>query len=176
MLPAQHTTFNTLDNWAIKTPPNQKGKGPERKGYRVMAQNMYTIHSVTHAFNLFYYSCVFSLLFCNYTTVKQISYWLLILSVPVWKLPNYWKDYGYRVCWWNKTANFAKDGWVWKCACIFSPSFCAVPMISQFHFKNNFIFPCVQGWRVGFLLVWQRMAPHKLWHNISARTSENSAL
>ena len=44
---AQHTTFNTLDNWAIKTPPNQKGKGPERKGYRVMAQNMYTIHSVT---------------------------------------------------------------------------------------------------------------------------------
>ena len=46
-LPAQHTTFNTLDNWAIKTPPNQKGKGLERKGYRVMAQNMYTIHSVT---------------------------------------------------------------------------------------------------------------------------------
>ena len=46
-LPAQHTTFNTLDNWAIKTPPNQKGKGPERKGYRVMARNMYTIHSVT---------------------------------------------------------------------------------------------------------------------------------
>ena len=41
------TTFNTLDNWAIKTPPNQKGKGPERKGYRVMARNMYTIHSVT---------------------------------------------------------------------------------------------------------------------------------
>ena len=31
-LPAQHTTFNTLDNWAIKNPPNQKGKGPERKG------------------------------------------------------------------------------------------------------------------------------------------------
>ena len=28
-LPAQHTT---LDNWAIKPPPNQKGKGPERKG------------------------------------------------------------------------------------------------------------------------------------------------
>ena len=48
MLPAQHTTFNTLDNWAIKTPPNQKGKGPERKGYRVRwPQNMYTIHSVT---------------------------------------------------------------------------------------------------------------------------------
>ena len=46
-LPAQHTTFNTLDNWAIKPPPNQKGKGPERKGYRVMARNMYTIHSVT---------------------------------------------------------------------------------------------------------------------------------
>ena len=46
-LPAQHTTFNTLDNWAIKTPPNQKGKGPERKSYRVMARNMYTIHSVT---------------------------------------------------------------------------------------------------------------------------------
>ena len=46
-LPAQHTTFNTLDNWAINPPPNQKGKGPERKGYRVMARNMYTIHSVT---------------------------------------------------------------------------------------------------------------------------------
>ena len=44
-LPAQHTTFNTLDNWAIKNPPNQKG--PERKGYRVMARNMYTVHSVT---------------------------------------------------------------------------------------------------------------------------------
>ena len=28
----QHTTFKTLDNWAIKPPPNQKGKGPERKG------------------------------------------------------------------------------------------------------------------------------------------------
>ena len=39
-LPAQHTTFNTLDNWAIKPPPNQKGKGPERKGYKVMARNM----------------------------------------------------------------------------------------------------------------------------------------
>ena len=38
-LPAQHTTFNTLDNWAINPPPNQKGKGPERKGYRVMARN-----------------------------------------------------------------------------------------------------------------------------------------
>ena len=47
MLPAQHTTFNTLDNWAINPPPNQKGKGPERNGYRVMARNMYTIHSVT---------------------------------------------------------------------------------------------------------------------------------
>ena len=43
MLPAQHTTFNTLDNWAIKTPPNQKG--PERKGYRVMARNMYMLLS-----------------------------------------------------------------------------------------------------------------------------------
>ena len=51
-LPAQHTTFNTIDNWAIKTPPNQKGKGPERKGYRVMARNMYTIHSVTHSHTL----------------------------------------------------------------------------------------------------------------------------
>ena len=28
-------------------PPFQKGKGPERKGYMVMARNMYTIHSVT---------------------------------------------------------------------------------------------------------------------------------
>ena len=46
-LPAQHTTFNTLDNWAIKPPPNQKGKGQERKGYRVMARTMYTTHSVT---------------------------------------------------------------------------------------------------------------------------------
>ena len=46
-LPAQHTTFNTLDNWGHKPSPNQKGKGPERKGYRVMARNMYTIHSVT---------------------------------------------------------------------------------------------------------------------------------
>ena len=27
MLPAQHTTFNTLDNWGHKPPPNQKGKG-----------------------------------------------------------------------------------------------------------------------------------------------------
>ena len=50
-LPAQHTTFNTLDNWAIKTPSNQIGKAPERKGYRVMARNMYTIHSVTSMFN-----------------------------------------------------------------------------------------------------------------------------
>ena len=49
-LPAQHTTFNTLDNWAIKPPPNRKGKGPERKGYRVMAQNMYTIHSVPYIY------------------------------------------------------------------------------------------------------------------------------
>ena len=46
---AQHTTFNTLDNWAINPPPNQKGKGPERKGYRVMARNMDTIDSVTRA-------------------------------------------------------------------------------------------------------------------------------
>ena len=52
MLLAQHTTFNTLDNWAIKTPPNQKGKGLERKGYRVMAWNMYTIHSVTTELNI----------------------------------------------------------------------------------------------------------------------------
>ena len=51
-LPAQHTTFNTLDNWAINPPPNQKGKGPERKGYRVMARNMYTIHSVTYKVSL----------------------------------------------------------------------------------------------------------------------------
>ena len=33
----------------IKLPPNQKGKGPERKDSRVMAQNVYiTIHSVTY--------------------------------------------------------------------------------------------------------------------------------
>ena len=43
-------TFNTLDNWAINPPPNQKGKGLERKGYRVMARNMYTIHSVTYIY------------------------------------------------------------------------------------------------------------------------------
>ena len=29
-LPAQHTTFNTLDNWAIKPTPNQK-KEKDRK-------------------------------------------------------------------------------------------------------------------------------------------------
>ena len=61
-LPAQHTTFNTLDNWSIKPPPNQKGKGPERKGYRVMARNMYTIHWVTSEqfllLVLFVYMCV----------------------------------------------------------------------------------------------------------------------
>ena len=60
-LPAQHTTFNTLDNWAIKPLPNQKGKGPERKGYRVMARNMYTIHSVTHIY-IYIYICVFRIL------------------------------------------------------------------------------------------------------------------
>ena len=48
-LPAQHTTFNTLDNWGHKTPIQSKRKGPERKGYTVMARNMYTIHSVTSA-------------------------------------------------------------------------------------------------------------------------------
>ena len=37
MLPAQHTTFNTLDDWGHK----QKGKGLERKGYRFMARNVY---------------------------------------------------------------------------------------------------------------------------------------
>ena len=58
-LPAQHTTFNTLDNWAIKPPPNQKRKGPERKGYRVMARNMYTIHSVTFVSCLFLSSSSF---------------------------------------------------------------------------------------------------------------------
>ena len=51
-VPTQHTTFNTLDNWAINPPPNQKGKGPERKGYRVMARNMYTIHSVTLRYSM----------------------------------------------------------------------------------------------------------------------------
>ena len=51
-LPTQHTSFNTLDNWAINPPPNQKGKGPERKGYRVMARNMYTIHSVTLRYSM----------------------------------------------------------------------------------------------------------------------------
>ena len=39
-LPAQHTTFNTLVIGAIKLPPNQKGKGPERKDERVMARNI----------------------------------------------------------------------------------------------------------------------------------------
>ena len=31
MQPAQRTGFNTLDNWAIKLPLNQKRKGQERK-------------------------------------------------------------------------------------------------------------------------------------------------
>ena len=57
-LPAQHTTFNTLDNWAITPPPNQKGKRPERKGYRVMARNMYTIHSVTGTCRIVAGGCV----------------------------------------------------------------------------------------------------------------------
>jgi len=54
-LPAQHTTFNTLDNWAIKLPPNQKGKGPERKGYRVMARNMYTINTLGYIYLFIYF-------------------------------------------------------------------------------------------------------------------------
>ena len=35
---AQRTTFNTLDNWGYKTPPNQKEKD-DRKVKRVMARN-----------------------------------------------------------------------------------------------------------------------------------------
>ena len=46
---AQHTSFNTLDNWDHKTPTqSKKEKVQERKGQRIMARNTYTIHSVTH--------------------------------------------------------------------------------------------------------------------------------
>ena len=83
-LPAQHTTFNTLDNWAINPPPNQKGKGLERKGYTVMARNMYTIHSVTH--------------------VKMVSFCevLLIISLHVWGKGVFWgcggRQWGKGIC------------------------------------------------------------------------------
>ena len=79
-MPAQHTTFNTLDNWAIKTPPNQKGKGPERKGYRVMARNMYTIHSVTYLFVSLspFFVLFFDVLFiCMFNTISFV-YWCII--------------------------------------------------------------------------------------------------
>ena len=46
-LPAQHTTFNTLDNWGHKKPTQLKKKRTGTKGYRVIARNLYTIHSVT---------------------------------------------------------------------------------------------------------------------------------
>ena len=68
-LPAQHTTFNTLDNWAINPPPNQKGKGPERKGHRVMARNMYTIHSVT------YENCIPRNIWLQFFTPFQATIW-----------------------------------------------------------------------------------------------------
>ena len=88
-LPAQHTTFNTLDNWAINPPPNQKGKGPERKGYRVMARNMYTIHSVTVSFANMVLSwcphCEHALVFITFTgrwetiyTVKRSMFWRVV--------------------------------------------------------------------------------------------------
>ena len=43
----QHTTFNTLDNWGHKTPTQSKRKRTRKKRLKVMARNMYTIHSVT---------------------------------------------------------------------------------------------------------------------------------
>ena len=54
-LPAQHTTFNTWDNWAIKH-PIKKEKDREQKGYRFMARNMYTIHSVTKQLLVLFYT------------------------------------------------------------------------------------------------------------------------
>ena len=40
-------TFNTLDNWAIKSPRQSKRKRTGKKRLKGMARNMYTIHSVT---------------------------------------------------------------------------------------------------------------------------------
>jgi len=54
-LPAQHTSFNTLDNWGHKTPTNQKGKGQERKRLKG--------HGPEHVYNtLCYNSLIASLL------------------------------------------------------------------------------------------------------------------
>ena len=99
-LPAQHTTFNTLDNWAIKTPPNQKG-GPERKGYRVMARNMYTIHSVTLSFRLTGTVCRSAslLLYIHTQVYPPINTYLFSLIFPSGKTRTvscqliYWSTY-----------------------------------------------------------------------------------
>ena len=56
-LPAQHTTFNTLDNWTIKTPRNQKGKGPERKGYRVWPGTCIQYTRLQCIHNMYMYIC-----------------------------------------------------------------------------------------------------------------------
>ena len=88
MLPAQHTAFNTLDNWAIKPPPNQKGKGPERKGYRVMARNMYTIHSVTGPFTSLLYFQFFFCILKNYRARKYSNMLLTSLSQAIGAVSN----------------------------------------------------------------------------------------
>ena len=79
----QHTTFNTLDNWAINPPPNQKGKGPERKGYKVMARNMYTIHLVTEETNK-------NLLACRQS---KNNYVCRLMSSLSYMFPGCWRKF-----------------------------------------------------------------------------------
>ena len=43
----QRTGFNTLDNWGHKTPTQSKRIKDRKERLKVMARNMYTIHSVT---------------------------------------------------------------------------------------------------------------------------------
>ena len=64
-LPAQHTTFNTLDNWGHKTPPNQKGKGLEIKELKG--------HGPEHVYNTLGYIYIFiSPLFQGYAIKAEI--------------------------------------------------------------------------------------------------------